>query len=68
MADYDEPLKRVLSVTGGPTKLADKLGVVPSAVTQWTKVPARHLPKIEHITGIPGRELRPDLYPADEAA
>lgn len=67
MADYDDALKRVLREAGGPSKLAEKLGVVPSAVTQWNRIPARHLPMVEHITGIPGRELRPDLYPPEAA-
>lgn len=60
---YDAPLKQVLEAVGGPTKLADELGVSTSAVTNWQRVPARHLPRIEHLTGIPGRDLRPDLYP-----
>ena len=63
MRDYEPALKRVLEAVGGPSKLAEKLDVVPSAVTQWTKIPSRHLPRIEALTGIPGRELRPDLYP-----
>lgn len=68
MADYDEPLKKVLVAAGGPSKLAAELDIVPSAVTQWTRVPAKYLPKIEHLTGIPGREMRPDLYVGTEAA
>ena len=68
MSTYEPALKRVLDAVGGPSKLADVLDIVPSAVTQWNKIPSRHLPRIEALTGIPGRELRPDLYPAEVAA
>jgi len=64
---YPPELKRVLETVGGPLKLARALGIGASAVTQWTRVPPRHLPRVERITGIPGRELRPDLYPRDAA-
>jgi hypothetical protein len=64
---YDAPLKQVFQNVG-PTELARSLKVTPSAVTNWERIPARHLPRIEHLTGIPGRELRPDLYPNEAAA
>lgn len=67
MPNYDPPLKKALDAAGGPVKLARALGIVPSAVTQWTRVPPRHLPRVEQITGIAGRELRPDLYGRDAA-
>lgn len=64
---YDESLRRVLQVIC-PTELAKSLNVTPSAVTNWEHIPARHLPRVEHLTGIPGHELRPDLYPHVRAA
>jgi hypothetical protein len=63
MPNYDAALERVLEEAGGPSKVAQHLGIVASAVTQWTRVPARHVPRLEALTGIPGREIRPDLYP-----
>ena len=63
MPNYDAALERVLDEAGGPSKVAQHLGIVASAVTQWTRVPARHVPRLEALTGIPGREIRPDLYP-----
>jgi DNA-binding transcriptional regulator YdaS (Cro superfamily) len=63
MPSYDRALKRVLKKAGGPSRVAEHLGIVASAVTQWTRVPARHVPRLEALTGIPGREIRPDLYP-----
>lgn len=65
---YDDALVRVLEKAGGPSKLAEYLGVVPSAVTQWIRVPARHLFRLEALTGIPGRDIRPDLWDAPAAA
>lgn len=67
MPNYDAPLQKVLDKVG-PTKLADHLGIVPSAVTQWRRVPAHHVPRVAAFTGIPEREIRPDMYPAEEAA
>lgn len=64
---YDPPLQQVLKKIG-PTELARRLGVVPSAVTQWRRVPARHVLRIAALTGIPAAELRPDMAPATDAA
>jgi len=64
MPNYNRALVRVLEKAGGPTRLSEHLGIVASAVTQWSRVPARHIPRIEALTGIPGAEIRPDLYSA----
>jgi DNA-binding transcriptional regulator YdaS (Cro superfamily) len=66
MPDYDAPLTKVLQKIG-PSRLAEHLGIVPSAVTQWRRVPARHVPRVAALTGIPGCEIRPDMYPCEEA-
>ena len=62
MPNYDVPLKAVLDKAGGPTKLALHLGIGPSAVTQWARVPARHVPRCVALTGLSGSFIRPDLY------
>lgn len=64
MPNYDSALVRVLEAAGGPSRVAEFLGVVPSAVTQWTRVPSRHIHRLEALTGIPAREIRPDLWEA----
>lgn len=66
MPNYDPALVRVLEKAGGPSRVAEHLGIVASAVTQWTRVPARHVPRLEALTGIPGREIRPDLWDVPE--
>lgn len=67
MPKYEPSLQKVFEKTT-PTKLADHLGIVPSAVTQWERVPARHVPRVAAFTGIPERDLRPDMYPEEAAA
>ena len=65
MPKYDSALTKILEIAGGPTRVARHLGIVASAVTQWSRVPARHVPRLEALTGLPGRVIRPDLYPAE---
>lgn len=43
--------------------IARELGIYPSAVSQWGRVPAERVLDVERVTGIPRYELRPDLYP-----
>lgn len=62
MPEYDPALKSVLEKAGGPSKLAEALGIVPSAVTQWSRVPAKHIPRVVALTGMRGSDIRPDLY------
>lgn len=52
---------------GRRSELAGALGIYPSALSQWTRVPAEHALKVEQFTGISRYELRPDIYgPAPE--
>lgn len=43
--------------------LARKIGVTPSAVTQWAdgRVPAERIFRVSEVTGIPLQKLRPDI-------
>lgn len=67
---YEPSLEAALKRIGGPTKLAKLLGIGPSAVTQWRRVPAERVPELARLTNIPRHELRPDLWepPASEPA
>lgn len=47
---------------GRRNKLADELGISPSAISMWKRVPVDRLNDIERITGIPREELRPDIF------
>jgi DNA-binding transcriptional regulator YdaS (Cro superfamily) len=53
---------RALSAGGGVTVVARVLGLSTNAVRGWFQIPAEHLPRMEMLTKIPGREIRPDLY------
>jgi len=52
--------------------LADALGIAPSSISMWDRVPTDRVRDISRATGIPAAELRPDLAelfsPADEGA
>lgn len=48
---------------GGPTKLAEALGITQAAVSQWERVPIQHVLKIEELYKIDRHDLRPDIYP-----
>lgn len=69
-----DALSTAIERAGGVTALAQRLGVVPSAITNWRrrgKVPGDYACKIEGATGVTARELRPDLFrsaPPTEAA
>jgi DNA-binding transcriptional regulator YdaS (Cro superfamily) len=54
---------------GTQIRLAEKLGLQPSTVSQWKSVPVEYLPEVAAFTGIPREELVPDAFrPAREAA
>lgn len=56
------PLERAVAVLGSSSELARKLGVTPSAVLQWEKVPPSRVLEVERHTGISRHELRPDIF------
>jgi len=68
MADKDEALKRAIEAAGTGDKLATDLGITPQALSQWDRVPPLRVLEVERITGVPRHELRPDIYPAPDAA
>lgn len=55
-------LDRVIQKVGSGRALAEALGIKAQAVSQWKDVPFVRLIQIEHISGIPRQELRPELY------
>jgi DNA-binding transcriptional regulator YdaS (Cro superfamily) len=57
---------RAVAAVGGVTRLAEKIGVTRSAVSQWPRVPVERVLDVERVTGVPRHELRPDIYPAPE--
>lgn len=57
-------LDAALTKAGGGAALARALGVTKGAVQQWKQagIPASRVPAVARLTGIPMRELRPDLF------
>ncbi|KGM44468.1 hypothetical protein JY97_00535 [Alkalispirochaeta odontotermitis] len=45
-------------------QVADKMGVARSQLTRWSqrKVPAERVQELSVITGIPAKQLRPDIF------
>jgi DNA-binding transcriptional regulator YdaS (Cro superfamily) len=42
--------------------------ITPQAISQWKQVPAERVLQVERATGVSRHRLRPDIYPADDAA
>ena len=65
MAKATSPMEKFtayISRHGNLTRVALALGITPSAVKQWSRVPAERVVEVEKATGIPREQLRPDLY------
>jgi hypothetical protein len=56
-------LEEALSKREMSAQIAEALGITRAAVSQWRRVPERHLVVVARVTGIPKRRLRPDLCP-----
>jgi hypothetical protein len=63
----DAGLKAAIKAAGGVRPLARAIGVSHVAVLAWTSVPIRRLLKVEAVTGIPRKQLRPDVFLAPRA-
>ena len=56
-------LQRIRKTWGLARLISLEMGVSAAAVSKWRRVPAERVIAVERITGIPRRELRPDIYP-----
>jgi DNA-binding transcriptional regulator YdaS (Cro superfamily) len=63
---YDAGVQRALDAAGGPSALAQILGIKSQNISQWGKCPPHHVLKIEEMTGVSRHVLRPDIYPVDD--
>ncbi len=65
-------LTRAVNKTGGQSAFARLHGVSQPTVWAWLKqgksLPAEFVLKTEEATGISRHELRPDIYPVEDAA
>jgi DNA-binding transcriptional regulator YdaS (Cro superfamily) len=62
--DFKTPKDRAVHLAGGAPKLAAKLGITRSAISQWDAVPMDRVFEVAKHAGIPAHEIRPDLIPS----
>lgn len=56
------------SERGRRVELAETLGISPSAISMWTRVPGERLMDVSRATGLSPEDLRPDMFnPSDES-
>ena len=64
-------IQRAVDQAGGQAALARLIGTSQQLVFYWVKqrrAAAEHVLKIEEATGISRHDLRPDIYPREDAA
>lgn len=64
----DAGLEAAIQAAGGVGTLARGLGISQPAVSAWSRVPAERVLAVEALTGVARAQLRPDLYPGDDAS
>lgn len=66
--DTSTALAKAKKNAGGTAALARALRKITSqAISQWRRVPAERVLEVERATSVSRHELRPDIYPLDEA-
>ena len=66
----ETPIEKAVRLAGNQSALARAVNVSPQAVQQWVesgRVSHKKVIEVERATGVSRTELRPDIYPADEA-
>jgi TorA maturation chaperone TorD len=58
----DRGLQEAISVVGGVTELARRIGISQPSGSDWTRVPTERVVAVEAATGITRVALRPDLF------
>lgn len=60
-------LVRAIEKIGGASATGRALNISPQAVGQWLRAPAERALELERLSGVSRHELRPDLYPVEQA-
>lgn len=60
--ERDPQYVRAIAAAGDVGVVAIALGVTRDSIHRWTRIPAEYVLRLEQLTGIPGCELRPDMY------
>lgn len=66
MSDREPPLQKAFSVRNAITDVARALDITVAAVSNWRRVPRKHLAEVSKIVSMSERELRPDLFLFEE--
>lgn len=60
------PKDRAIAIAGGVTRLAEKIGITRSAVSQWHEIPIDRVADVQRATGLTKYEQRPDIFDPPE--
>lgn len=55
-------IRKAAGNVGGVIALSKALGLSRAAVSGWVRVPARHVLRVEKLTGVSRHRLRPDIF------
>ncbi|GBQ89186.1 hypothetical protein AA0535_1730 [Asaia krungthepensis NRIC 0535] len=58
----DEVLIEMMRYRGMNARIARACGLSTAAVSQWKRIPRKHLEKVSDLSGVPPETLRPDLF------
>lgn len=61
MADQNAT-QRAVKAAGGSRAVARDLGLTRQAVEDWPRVPAKHVLRLEALSGVSRYILRPDIF------
>lgn len=53
-------IKQIIMSAGGVVRVAAACGVSHSTVSEWTRVPVRHLRTVAELSGLPVERLLPE--------
>lgn len=67
MSNPDDILLEIKERRGAVKRLAEACSLTTQAVSQWRRVPKKHLAAVARVTGRTPEELRPDLWANDNA-
>lgn len=59
----DAVLTQIMMRRNANKLISEACGLSTAAVSQWKRVPRKHVETVSSVSGVPPYELRPDLYP-----
>ena len=58
----DPVIDRILATRGANKAIAEACGISTAAVSQWHRVPRKHLETVSQVTGVEPHELPPAMF------